>query len=178
MCVLWFLLQKCSFSFVFNSVGFFELQNNFEFLPERVYTCFRKSPEGPYHSKTRVCVWSISELSVGNRNYSLHFKTVVELLSHVWLFATPWTAAHQASLSFTVSQSLLKLTSIESVMPSNHLVLCHPLFRLPSICPSIWVFSKASSLRIRWPKYWSFSFSISPSNEYSGLISKGFKTGN
>ena len=84
---------------------------------------------------------------------------------------TPWTAAHQASLSITNSQSLLKLMSTESVMPSNHLILCHPLLLLPSILPTIRVFSNDSVLHIRWPKYWSFSFSISPSNEYSGLIS-------
>ena len=90
-------------------------------------------------------------------------------LTHVRLFATPWTAAHQASLSFTISQSLLKLMSIESVMPSNHLILCRPLLLLPSIFPSIRVFSNESALSIRWPKYWSFS--ISPSNKYSGLIS-------
>ena len=84
---------------------------------------------------------------------------------------TSWTAAHQASLSFTISQSLLKLTSVESVMPSNHLVLCHPLLLLPSIFPSIRLFSNELFLRIRWPKYWSFSFSITPSNEYSGFIS-------
>ena len=95
----------------------------------------------------------------------------VQSLSRVQLFATPWTAAHQASLSITNSRSLLKLMSIESVMPSNHLILCCPLLLLPSICPSIRVFSNESALRIRWPKYWSFSFSISPSNEYSGLIS-------
>ena len=95
----------------------------------------------------------------------------VQLLSHVWLFVTPWTAAHQASLSITNSRSSLKLMSIESVMPSNHLILCCPLLLLPSIFPSIRVFSNVSVLCIRWPKYWSFSFSISPSNEYSGLIS-------
>ena len=95
----------------------------------------------------------------------------VQSLSHVRLFATPWTAARQAPLSITNSQSLLKLMSIESVMPSNHLILCHPLLLLPSIFPSIRVFSNESVLRIRRPKYWSFSFSISPSNEYSGLIS-------
>ena len=95
----------------------------------------------------------------------------VQSLSHVWLFATPWTAAQQASLSITNSWTLLKLTSIESVMPSNHLILCRPLLLLPSIFPSIGVFSKESVLCIRWPQYWSFSFSISPSNEYSGLIS-------
>ena len=92
-------------------------------------------------------------------------------LSRVWLFVMPWTAAHQASLSFTNSQGLLKLMSIQSVMPSNHLILCRPLLLLPSIFPSIRVFFNESVLRIRWPKYWSFSFSISPSNEYSELIS-------
>ena len=85
--------------------------------------------------------------------------------------ATPWTAAHQASLSFLISWSLLKLVSIESVMPSNHLILCHPLLLLPSIFPSIRFFAKELVLCIRWPKYWSFSFSISPYNEYLGLIS-------
>ena len=88
-----------------------------------------------------------------------------------WLFATPWTAARQASLSITNTQSLLKLMSIMSVMPSNHLILCHPFLLLPSIFPSIRVFSNESVLCIRWPKYWSFSFRISPSNEYSGWIS-------
>ena len=96
---------------------------------------------------------------------------VVRSLSHVWLFATPWTTARQASLSFTIFWSLLTLTSIESVMPSHHLILCHPLFPLPSIFSSIRVFFKKSSLCIRWPKYWSFSFSISPANQYSWLIS-------
>ena len=86
-------------------------------------------------------------------------------------FATPWTAARQASLSITNSRSLIKLMSIEPVMPSNHLILCRPLLLLPSIFPSIRVFSSESVLHVRWPKYWSFSFSISPSNEYSGLIS-------
>ena len=96
---------------------------------------------------------------------------VVQLLSHVRLFATPWTAARQASLSFTICWSLLKLMSTESVMPTNHLVLCHPLLFLPSIFPRIGFFSNELALCIRWPKYWSFHFSISPSNEYSGLIS-------
>ena len=91
--------------------------------------------------------------------------------SHVRLFATPWTAARQAFLSFTNSWSLLKLMSIELLMPSNHLILCHPLLLPPSILPSIRVFSNESALCIRWAKYWSFCFSISPSNEYSGLIS-------
>ena len=93
----------------------------------------------------------------------------VQSLNCVQLFATTWTAAYQSSLSITNSQSLLKLISIESVMPSNHLILYHPLLLLPSIFPSIRVFSNESVLHIRWPKYWSFSFSISPSNEYSGL---------
>ena len=95
----------------------------------------------------------------------------VQLLSHVQLFATPGTAACQTSLSITNSWSLLKLMSIEVVMPSNHLVLCHPLLLLPSIFPSIRVFFNESVLHIRWSQYWSFSFNISPSNEYSGLIS-------
>ena len=93
------------------------------------------------------------------------------MLSCVWLFVTPWTATHQAFLSFTISQSLLKLMSTESVMPSNHTSLSGPLFRLPPIFPSIRVFSNELVLYIRWPKYWNFSFSISPSSEYSGLIS-------
>ena len=95
----------------------------------------------------------------------------VQLLSHVQLFATSWTAACQATLSITNSLSLLKLTSIESMVPSDRLILCHPLLLLPSIFPSIRVFSNESVLRIRWTKYWSFSFSISPSNEHSWLIS-------
>ena len=95
----------------------------------------------------------------------------VQSLSCAWLFTTSWTAARQASLYFTNSQSLLKLMSIKSVMPSNHLILCHPLLLLPSILPSIQVFSNESGLRIRRPKYWSFTFSIRPSNEHSGLIS-------
>ena len=98
-------------------------------------------------------------------------STSVQSLSHVWLFATPWTAACQASLSITNSWSLLRLMSTESVMPSNHLILCRPLLLLPSIFPRIRVFSNKSVLRIWCLKYWSFSFSISPSNEYSGLIS-------
>ena len=95
----------------------------------------------------------------------------VQSLSRVQLFATPLTAARQASLSITNSCSLLKLKYVESMMPSNHLILCHPLFLLPSIFPSIRVFSNESALSIRWPKYWSFSFNINPYNEYSGLIS-------
>ena len=95
----------------------------------------------------------------------------VQLLSRVRLFVTPWITAHQASLSTTNSRSSLRLTSIESVMPSSHLILCRPLLLLPPIPPSIRVFSNESTLRMRWPKYWSFSFSINPSNEHPGLIS-------
>ena len=100
-----------------------------------------------------------------------HNPTIVQLLSCVWLFITPWTVACQASLSFTISESLLKLMSIELMMSSSYLILCHPLLLLPSIFPSIRVFSIESALHISLLKYWSFSFSISPSNEYSGLIS-------
>ena len=96
----------------------------------------------------------------------------VQSLSHIWLFATPWTAVHQASLSITNSQSPPKPMSIELVMPSNHLILCHPLLLLPSIFPGIRVFSNESTLHISWPKYWSFSFNISPSNEHPGLTLK------
>ena len=101
----------------------------------------------------------------------LRGRSSVQSLSRVQLFVTPWTAARQASLSITNSWSLLKLMSIELVMPSNHLILCHPLLLLPSIFPSISVFSSESVVHIRWPKYWSFSFSIRPFNDYSGLIS-------
>ena len=93
---------------------------------------------------------------------SVQFSSI-QSLSHVWLFVTPWTIAHQACLSITNSRSLLKLMSIESVMPSNHLIVCHPLLLLPPMPPSIRVFSNESALHIRWPKYWSFSFNVSPS---------------
>ena len=99
------------------------------------------------------------------------YVSSVQSLNHVRLLVTPWTGAHQASLSITNSQSLLKLMSIEFMMPSNHLIFCHPLLLPPSIFPSIRVFSNKSVLHVRWPEYWSFSLSISPSNEYSGLIS-------
>ena len=105
----------------------------------------------------------------GDQNW--HRFSSAQSLSHVRLFATPWTAAHQTSLFITHSQSLLKLMSIKSVMPSNHLILCRPLLLLPSISPCFRVFSNEPVLCIRWPKYWSFSFSISPSNKHSGLIS-------
>ena len=112
-------------------------------------------------------------ISVEHKVSVLHSKETissVQSLSHVQLFATPWTAAHQASLSITNFWNLLKVMYIESVMPPNHLILCPPLLLLPSIFP-IWVFSSESVFHFMWPKYWSFSFSISPSNEYSALIS-------
>ena len=108
---------------------------------------------------------------VDRYEYKEKLTTSVQSLSRVRLFVTPWTAARQASLSITNSQSPPKPMSIELVMPSNHLILCHPLLLLPSIFPSIRVFSNESILPIRWPKYWSFSFNISPSSEHSGLIS-------
>ena len=111
----------------------------------------------------------MSSLTTDYFPYSVQFSSV-QLLSCVQLFATPWIAARQASLSITNFRSLPKLMSIESGMPSNHLILCHPLLLLPPILPSIRVFSNESTLRMRWPKYWSFSFSISPSNEHPGLI--------
>ena len=112
-----------------------------------------------------IMTWSHSHTSVTSTGFSS-----VQSLSHARLFATPWPAAHQASLSFTNSQNLLKLMSIELVMPSNHFILCRPLLLPPSIFPSIRVFYSESFLRIMWPKYWGFSFSISPSSEYSGLV--------
>ena len=114
---------------------------------------------------------SVTRLEKCGRITGKHSGQSVQSLSHVPLSAIPWTAARQASLSITNSQSLFKLMSIESVMPSNHLILCHPLLRLPSIFPRIRVFSHESALHIRWPKYLSFSFNISPSNEHPGLIS-------
>ena len=114
----------------------------------------------------------IEPTSLGSPALAVQFSSI-QLLSHVQLFATPWTAAHQASLSITNSQNLLKLMSIESVMPSS-VILCHPLLLLPSIFPSIRVFSNESVLCIRWPKYWSFSFSISPSSGYSDWFPLGW----
>ena len=116
-----------------------------------------------------ACPVFLNSCFLSSRKYLMSVSSVAQ--SRPTQFATPWTAAHQASLSITNSWSFLKLMSINSVMPSNHLILCCPLFLLPSIFPSIGVFSSESVLRIRWPKYWSFSVSISPSNEYSGLIS-------
>ena len=123
---------------------------------------------GSDHNKSSVRVYDVYKLSLALSTFTF---SSVQLLSHVRLFVTPWTVARLASLSITNSQSLFKLMSSELVMPYNHLILCHSLLLLPSIFPSIRVFSNESVLRIRWPKYWSFSFSISPYNEYSGLIS-------
>ena len=120
------------------------------------------------HNLSRVGGWTEQRICQINSVWSMFSS--VESLSRVWLFATPWTAARQASLSITNSRSSPKPMSIESVMPSNHLILCHPLLLLPPIPPSIRVFSKEWALHIRWPKYWSFSFNISPSNEHPGLI--------
>ena len=116
----------------------------------------------------------LGQLCSLNQNHPVKFTRSVQSLSRVRLLVTPWTAAHQASLSITNSRSLLKFMSIESVMPSNHLILCRPLLFLPSIFPSIWVLSNESVLCIWWPKYWSFNFSISPSSECSGLIPLGW----
>ena len=118
-----------------------------------------------------LCYLVLKSINSGVGPLNPTFITSVQLLSRVQLFVTPWTAAHQASLSITNSQSLLKLMSFELVKPSNHLILCRPLLLLPSIFPSIRAFSNESVLHIRWSKLWCFSFSISPSKEYSGLIS-------
>ena len=120
--------------------------------------------------KPMLSLWLVTLVTPGSLGFFSLFSSV-QSLSRVQLFATPWTATRQASLSITNSRSLPILMSIESVMPSNNLILCHPLLLLPSIPPSIRVFSNGSALHIRWPKYWSFSFNISPSNEHSELIS-------
>ena len=135
-------------------------------------------PLKSYSTETSM-TWSVTWLSdpfhhsvLRDKIFLIKFVVVVQSFSHAQLFVTPWTAAHQVSLSLIISQNLLKFTPIESVIPSNHLILYHPLLHLPLIFPSIRIFSSKSALRIRWPKEWSFSFSISPSNEYySGLIS-------
>ena len=145
---------------------------NFLFFPKR--TCFQISwlfffGQRDNFSQIKVLMWFLHSV---NPHWTLkHLVSSVQSLSCVRLFMTPWTAARQASLSITNIRSLLKLMSIELVMPSNHLILCHPLLFLPSTFPSIRVFSNESALCIRWPKYWSFSFSFSPSNEYSRLVS-------
>ena len=141
---------------------------HFHFLPI-TSNCLKKikSPNFPKSSSFWNC---LKEKNLFRLFLPFRFSSF-QLLSHVWLFVTPWTAAHQASLSITNSRSLLKRKSTELVMPSNHITLCCTCVIPPSIFPSIRVFSNESVFRIRWPKYWSFSFSISPSNEYSRLIS-------
>ena len=131
-------------------------------------------------NKQAITHLKVNDFKMFNDNSTSEFQPKLEILknsfssvqsvSHVWLFATPWIAAHQASLSITNSRSLRKLMSIKSLMPSSHPILCCPLLLLPPIPPSIRVFSNESTLRTRWPKYWSFSFSVSPSNEHPGLI--------
>ena len=141
-------------------------------LVQMPHTCLHFNTEKRGKEKNRVHNSLHGHRLAGVPLTCIHVPlAVVQLLSHVPLFATPWTAAHQALLLSTVSQSLLKLISIEPVMPSNHLILCCPLLLLLSVFPSIRVFSNKLALRIRWTKYWSFSFSNSPSNECSGLIS-------
>ena len=125
----------------------------------------------PYSRRTESILIARDREFIPQRTNPFIFFSSVQLLNRVRLFVTPWIAARQASLSITNSKSLPKLMSIESVMPSNHLILCHPLLLLPAIPPSIRVFSNESTLHMRWPKYWSFSLSISPSNEHPGLIS-------
>ena len=135
------------------------------------YKLWRRTP--PFSSKNRLPSILKCHLVPPRFNStisSVQFRSF-QLLSHVWLFATPWITPHQASLFFTNSRSSLRLTSIKSVMPSSHLILCSPLLLLPPIPPTIRVFSNESTLRMRWPKYWSFSFSIIPSKEIPGLIS-------
>ena len=136
-------------------------------LSKEIILHFHKENSTLYNKASTWDSLNVYQLGTGSKWCSVQYGSV----SHVWLFVTPWTAAHQASLSITNSQSLLRLMSIESVMPSNHLILCHPLLLLPSFFPTIRIFSNESVLHIRWPKYWSFSFSISSSNVYSGLIS-------
>ena len=133
-------------------------------------TCVRSLSPSAAPSEVLALRMSTCEAG-GKQSTKTSWVVVVHSLSCVQLSVTPWTAACQAHLSITSSQSLLKLLSIKSVMPFNHLILCHPLLLPPSIFPSIRVFSNESVFHIRWPKYWRFSFSISPSNEYSGLIS-------
>ena len=130
----------------------------------------------PAHLENSTMATGLEKVSFQSNNKEKQCQSMVKFssvqsLSHVWLFATPWIAAHQASLSITNSRSSLRLMCIKSVMPSSHLTLCRPLFLLPLIPPSIRVFSNESVLRIRWPKYWSFSFNISLSNEQPGLVS-------
>ena len=157
----------CAFSFLIN----FLFQNSFRFI-EKLWRWYRVPLYLPHSALPIINI--LHPYSIFTRVKEpilVHLCCIVPSLSRVWVFVIPWTAACQAALSFTLSQSLLKLMPIELVVLSNHLILCHILLLLPSISPRIRVFSSESVLRIRWPKYWSFSFSINPSNEYSELIS-------
>ena len=147
------------------SLGF--ISENLDFEMWEVF--FPSETPGAFVDLLDVASWPFRWISLLLR-WEVQFSSV-QSLSCVQLFVTPWTAARQASLSIINSRSLLRFTSIESVMPSSHLILCRPLLLLPPIPPSIRVFSSESTLRMRWPKYWSFSFSISPSNEHPGLVS-------
>ena len=170
-------LAQCLFSsFLLYWLRYYFLRNTYS--PFQNYFWWSSFPDAyrnltiPLKLKTiRQSIFRTScmDLSLLNRCIEVSLQS----LSHVWLFATPWTAACQASLSITNSQRLVKLMSIVSAMPSNHLILCCTLFLLPSIFPSVRVFSSELVLCIRWPKYWSFGFSIRPSNEYSGIFSLG-----
>ena len=166
-----FLINHLYYLFKFNCLvltffleWFFKFCNALQ-ISKLSYTRCHISYNNPFHSTPIFHTPPVT--------FPLQWFSSVQLLSHVQLFETQWTTARQVSLSITNSQSLLKLMPIESVMPSNHLILCSPRLLLPSIPPSIRVFSNESALLMKWPKYWSFSFSISPSNEYLGLISFG-----
>ena len=165
------LLQGVFNSNIFSCSGFqcFQLEGTVQFSSVAQSCPTYAIPRTAAHQASLSITnsWSLLKLM----SIELVQFSSVQSLSHVWLFVTPWTAARQASLSITNSRSSLKLTSIESVMPSNHLILCCPLLLLPPIPPSIRVFSNESTLCMRRPKYWSFSFSISPSSEHPGLIS-------
>ena len=142
---------------------------------EWVAISFSRGPSQTRESNLCLLHWQVDSFPLSNQRNLIHAGlSSVQLLSHVWLFATPWIAVSQASLSITNSQSPPKPMSVELVMPSNHLILCRPLLVLPSIFPRRRGFSNESTLRIRWPKYWSCSFNISPSNEHPGLISSGW----
>ena len=159
------LIMVCAFIY-FNCLGNENKVPYIEVHHVIIYNILTKA----YMDFEKESMWCEKNMSFEKNMLCQNMFSSVRSLSHVWLFATPLTEAHQTSLSITNSPSLLKFISIELVMPSNHLIICRPLFLLPSIFPSIRVFSNESVLCIRWPKFWSFNFSISPSNEHSGLI--------
>ena len=174
-CIPWYLTKGVGKVYTNKNLHKYVFRNFIHYYQnlEAVKTCFSGWMYKLWNSQTKIIIQRYLKMSYqsikrygGNLNaYSVH------LLNRVRLFVTPWTAACQAFLSITNSRSSPRLMSIELVMPSNQLILCHPLLLLPSIFPSIRVFSNESTLHMRWPKYWSFSFSISPSNEHPGLIS-------